>query len=171
MDNPLNLARLHATGVMPVSASRREVDALHALARAAGRRIVEVSTADGRVAVVAGWLHDSPLEVEERGGPFGASDGATLVMAACVRLCWPDPDKPLLPGTVTSTAEIKAVLAPLGVHNVTASMNRLIGWGFLRMDPATGEVCLGPEIGLWRTEDVALLRREYHVLPSAAEPA
>ncbi|WP_194827789.1 hypothetical protein [Nocardia sp. XZ_19_231] len=165
MDKAITLARLRALQVVSPPVDRHEIDALRAAAHTAGRRLIEVTTADGQTGIVAGWLHDSPLAIDERGGPPGTSEGAVLVLAACVRLCWPDPDKPLLPGTVTTVADIKASLSNLGVHQVTGALNRLSACGYLRLDQTGTAVWLGPAIGLWRAEDVALLQREYATLP------
>ncbi|WP_025358598.1 hypothetical protein [Kutzneria albida] len=150
----------------------QELRQFHAAAGRAGRRLVEVRSKDGRSELIMGWLQDNALTPEDPGGPAKPSVGETLVLAACLRACWPDPDEPLYPGGMTTVAEIGVALEPLGVKGtgVTRALNSLRARGFLAADTADDTVRLGPEIALWREADVAALRREYRQLPAAGRP-
>jgi hypothetical protein len=169
MDDLLRLAALRARRTSPVPREVDELRRLHMAADRAGRRLVEVRSQDDRPELIMGWLQDNALTPDDPGGPTKPSVGETLVLAACLRACWPDPDEPLYPGGMTSVAEIGAALEPLGVKGtgVTRALNSLRARGFLAADTADDTIRLGPEIALWREADIATLRGEHHQLPAA----
>ncbi|MEV0088692.1 hypothetical protein [Saccharopolyspora sp. NPDC050642] len=169
MDDRLRLAALRARRTSPAPREVEELRQLHAAADGAGRRLVEVRSQDDRSELVMGWLQDNALTPDDPGGPTKPSVGETLVLVACLRACWPDPDEPLYPGGTTTVAEIGVALEPLGVKGtgVTRALNSLRARGFLAADTADDIIRLGPEIALWREADAAVLRREYRQLPTA----
>jgi hypothetical protein len=169
MDDRLRLAALRACRSSPAPCEVEELRQLHAAADRAGRRLVEVRSHDDRSELIMGWLQDNALTPDDPGGPTKPSVGETLVLAACLRACWPDPDEPLYPGGTTTVAEIGVALEPLGVKGtgVTRALNSLRARGFLAANTVDDIIRLGPEIALWREADVAALRREHHQLPAA----
>jgi hypothetical protein len=167
MDDRVALAALRASRVLP--ADRFDGTALAAAARTAGRSIARYVRPDGVETVVLGYAQPSPLDPDVSGGPQSATPVPLLVLAACLRLCWPDPDEPLLPGDATSVYAVKRALATLEVQRVEQAVNRLRGTGHLVYGPGRGTLRLGPEIALWTDIDIDALRREYHRLPCELE--
>jgi hypothetical protein len=112
-----------------------------------------------------------------------ASPTVQLMLAACLRCCWPDPDQPLYPGKTTTEGQIFRALDSLGrtrvtdpeeanngVYRVRKSALRLLrACAFLAPELGDGSIRLGPAIAQWTSTDVAELRRGHHLLPSAAE--
>jgi hypothetical protein len=170
---------------MPVPDSAAELNALRIVADRAGRRLVDVSGADGSPAVALGWQEgDEPAVLQE---PLAeiyrhASSTVQLVLAACLRCCWPDPDRPLYPGGTATEAQVFRALDSLGTSTRSgdleetsngvyrhrkSALRALRACAFLAPDTGDCVIRLGPAIAQWTPADVAELRRGHHLLPSA----
>jgi hypothetical protein len=187
MSDGYALARIRVLGLAPVPASPADVDTMRIAANRAGRRLVHLSGADGALAVALGWQEgDEPAVLQE---PLvdiyrHASPTVQLVLAACVRCCWPDPDQPLYPGETATEAQVFRALDSLGtrmlsadleeanngVHRARKSALRVLrACAFLASDTSDGAIRLGPAIAQWTPADIAELRRGHDFLPSPDE--
>lgn len=100
------------------------------------------------------------------------------VLAACVRCCWPDPDKPLYPGAATTRAKVLEAYGTLGSATDDAGSTEMASRhakGALKtleaaglIEPGDGEdtLRLGPLVATWPARDEDLLRAHWHRLPA-----
>ncbi|WP_410598432.1 hypothetical protein [Amycolatopsis sp. lyj-90] len=165
MTNPLIVAQLRVWRLMRMPEEETAVAALRAAATAAGRRLVEVRGSAGVHGLTLAWQQESPLTSKDPGGPPGGTERDIIAFAACLRLCWPDPDEPLLPGVASTVGAVRDALKPLGVQQVVSAVNRLSAWGFLEMDLGDGTIRLGPAVATWPDAEIAQLRRQHATLP------
>jgi hypothetical protein len=171
---------------MPVPDSPAELNALRIATDRAGRRLVDVSGAEGVPAVALGWQDgDEPAVLQPLAEIYRhAAPTVQLVLAACLRCCWPDPDQPLYPGQTATEAQVFRALDGLsarsrssdleeasnGVHASRKSALRVLrACAFLTPDTGDGAIRLGPAIAQWTPAEVAELRRGHHLLPGPDE--
>jgi hypothetical protein len=184
MSDAYALARLRVVGFLSPPGTAADWGALRAAANRAGRRLVDVVVAEGGPGIALGWQDgDEPAVLDEPLSEIYRQPTATiqLVLAACLRCCWPDPDQPLYPGEATTETGVLQALDSLsprtpsagyegassGVHRHRKSALRVLrACGFLTPDSGDGAVKLGPAIAQWTPTDVAELRRGHHLLPS-----
>jgi hypothetical protein len=159
------VAQLRVWRLMRMPDEEAGVAALRAAAMAAGRRVVEVRGPAGEHGLTLAWQQESPLTSKDPGGPPGGTERDLITFAACLRLCWPDPDEPLLPGVASTMDAVRDALTPWGVQQVVSAVNRLSAWGFLETDLGDGTVRLGPAVATWPDTEVAQLRRQHATLP------
>lgn len=164
MDDRVWLAALRASGTLERPHEGAVITARVAAATRAGRTLVPVDVS-GEPRWTMTWSENIAPEPEPAGGPGIPSPNPVIVLAACVRACWPDPAQPLYPGVATTIEHLAEVVAAFGVIQVTRAVNRLVGWGYLIMDADVGEVRLGPRVAVWPEADIAELRSEYDLLP------
>ena len=167
MDDRVMLAALRAARTLPADGVNGA--ALEVAARAAGRVVARYVQPDGVESVVLGYAQPSPLGPEAPSGPQGATPVPLLVLAACLRLCWSEPDDPFLPGKEVTLDEVKYALASLEVMHVDQAVNRLRATGHLVDGAEPGTIRLGPELALWTDTDIDALRRDHHRLPGEQE--
>jgi hypothetical protein len=181
------LARIRALRATAMLADAAGSGALQASADRAGRRLVGVAAADGGLGIALGWQEcDEPAVLDEplSGVCRLAPPTVQLVLAACLRSCWPDPDKPVYPGLATTEATVLEALDRLGArtpepwHEQAGSgvyrhrksaLRVLRACGFLAPDAADGSVRLGPAVAQWPAADVDELRRCHHLLPAPGQ--
>lgn len=166
MTEAFMLAQLRIWRTIQAPEDETELAALHAAAARAGRRLVELRGAGPHTELTTGWLEQSHLTPDDTGGPGGASEGAIVVLAACLSCCWPDPDAPVFPGVPTTLEELRHTVAPLRIQNLTLALNRLRRWGYLAPDSGDGTVRLGPMVATWQNADLDGLRRRHVELPA-----
>lgn len=189
MSDAYALARMRVLGFMPPPGTAAGSDALRGVANRAGRRLVDVVVADGGPGIALGWQEgDEPAVLDEPLSEICRQPATTvqLVLAACLRCCWPDADKPLYPGEATTEADVFRALdslrprapgagyeeASLGVYRHRKSALRVLrACRFLTPDSGDGAVTLGPAIAQWTFSEVAELRRGHHLLPSPGQEA
>ena len=170
MNDRVRLAALRALGTVAIPHEGVEIATWVAAANRAGRKLVPVEVAGGPQWAMT-WRENVAPEPESPGGPGVPSPNPVIVLAACLRACWPDCAEPLYPGIGTSIEYITEIVTGLGVVQVKRAMNRLVGWGYLLVDARIGDVRLGPRVALWPESDIAYLRSEYELLPhSRNEP-
>ncbi|MFE9751141.1 hypothetical protein ACFYOT_40070 [Saccharothrix saharensis] len=165
MTEAFRLAQLRVWRTIAAPEDDADLADLKAAAANAGRRLVELR-GTGPVNLALGWLEEGPLTPDDVGGPGGAGEATVVVLAACLTCCWPDPDAPIFPGVPTTFEELRRILAPLGIQNVTQAVNRLCRWGYLAPDLFDGAIRLGPVVATWPEADVDRLRRRYSQLPA-----
>jgi hypothetical protein len=189
MSDAYALARMRVLGFIPPPGTAAGSDALRGVANRAGRRLVDVVVADGGPGIALGWQEgDEPAVLDEPLSEICRQPATTvhLVLAACLRCCWPDADKPLYPGEATTEADVFRALdslrprapgagdeeASLGVYRHRKSALRVLrACRFLTPDSGDGAVTLGPAIAQWTFSEVAELRRGHHLLPSPGQEA
>lgn len=71
----------------------------------------------------------------------GGTERDIITFAACVGLCRPDPDEPLLPSIVSTVGAARDAPKPLGVQQIVQAIDRLNAWGFLETDLDDGTIC------------------------------
>ncbi|GIF11643.1 hypothetical protein [Actinoplanes teichomyceticus] len=182
MSAAYELAKLRALRILPQPLDRTERDALRDAALLAGRGLVDVSLPDGSAAVVLSWPDGhEPVVLSE--ASRSATSTVQLVLAACLRSCWPDPDAPPYPGVAATEEQVLTALEGLetpsaepeessrnGRYRARKSALRVLrACAFLQPDAGDGVVRLGPAVALWTPAEVAELRREHHVLPGRPE--
>lgn len=182
MSSPLALARMRALRTVRVPFDPGEFSALESAAQLAARRIIGVVDGDGVRALMLGWAPEyDPGSVfgAERGYLRDASPTALLILAACIRCCWPDPSESLYPGCAATEDEVLDALerftnsAGSGEASQNAvrrvrkgAIRQLRGYGLLAPESDDGTVRLGPEIATWSDPDVSQLRSRYDDLPA-----
>jgi hypothetical protein len=184
-DTAVALGRLRAARVLPRSEDPGALRRLQAAAGRGGRTLVQVRRQSGP-GLVLGWLEGSEpacgpdTGVERRLAP----PTVQLTFAACLRACWPDPDRDPFPGQPASEGQILAALAALDPARLHAlgddegvggaerhrksALRQLRAAGFL--DPEADQIRLGPAVALWTDADIGVLSRSYSRLPVAPEP-
>lgn len=183
-DATYSLARVRALGVAHVPADRGGLESLRAAADQAGRRLVDVLGPDGKPGITLGWrIGDEPLVLDE---PLSeicrqVTVSVQLMLAACLRCCWPDPAEPLYPGGAATEADVFRALDGLrseasgsehgeagkGVHSSRKSALRVLrACAFLEPGAEDGRIRLGSAIALWTPSEIAELARNYDLLPS-----
>ncbi|WP_410573385.1 hypothetical protein [Amycolatopsis sp. cmx-4-61] len=165
MTNPFIVAQLRIWRLMRMPDEEAGAAALRAAATAAGHRIVEVHGPAGEHGLTLAWQQPSPLTPKDPGGPPGGTERDILTLAACLHLCWPDPDQPILPGVASTLDALRDALKSLGVQQVIPSVNRLSAWGYLETDLGDGTIRLGPAVATWTDTEIAQLRRQHATLP------
>jgi hypothetical protein len=180
-DTAVALGRLRAARVLARPEDPGTLRQLRAAATQAGRTVVEVRR-QGGPGLTLGWLEGS----EPLCGPDGGVDRRVapptvlLTFAACLRACWPDPERDPYPGVVATEAQVLAALATLdptrlrglgddeGVGGAErhrkSALRQLRAAGFL--DPDDEQIRLGPAVTLWAAADIATLRRVHGRLPA-----
>jgi hypothetical protein len=180
-DSAVALGRLRAARVLPRPEDPGTLPQLRAAAARAGRVVVEVRRPSGP-GLTLGWLEGSePLCGPDSGvARRVAPPTVLLTFAACLRACWPDPDRDPYPGVAASEAQVLAALATLdparlrvlgddeGVGGAErhrkSALRQLRAAGFL--DPDDEQIRLGPAVTLWTAADIAVLRQAYGRLPA-----
>lgn len=165
MTNPFMVAQLRIWRLMRMPDDEADVAAMRAAAMAAGRRVVEVRGPAGEHGLALAWQQESPLTPKDPGGPAGGTERDIITFAACLGLCWPDPDEPLLPGVASTVDAVRDALKPLAVQQIVQAINRLSAWGFLETDLEDGTIRLGPAVAAWPDLEIAQLRRQHAALP------
>lgn len=178
------LARMRVLGVTPSLDSPARSNSLRMAADRAGRRLVDLVAADGGSAIALGWRDgDEPAVLDEPLSEIYRHPTTTvqLVLAACLRCCWPNSDQPLYPGAASTEEAVLRALDRLGTRTPSAryeeasagvyrhrksALRVLRACGFLAPEAGGGTVQLGPAIAQWTPAEVAELRRGHHLLPS-----
>ena len=171
----LHLARLRAAGTLPGPAPA----AVRAAAARAGRAVADV----GRPGAPAHALAWQPGSEPAAGGDTGVvrnKPGAWLLLtfAACLRLCWLDPDEHPFPGEDATEDEVLDALASLGSlsgpsldgglaveRHQKGALRKLREAGLL--DPDESVVRLGPQVALWSEGQLGELRAVRDRMPGA----
>ena len=182
------LARVRALSVASPVGGQAELDCLGEAAGQAGRRLVDVLCPGREPGITLGWqLGDEPSVMDE---PLSdtcrqATVSVQLVLAACLRCCWPEPAEPLYPGGAVAETAVFRALDRLrspgsgpepgevgkGVHSSRRSALRVLrACGFLEPDAGDGMIRLGPAVALWTPAEISELTRNHHLLPSPGEP-
>ena len=159
------MARLRANHATALSGS--EINAVSEAAGILGRRLVEISAADGTRAFVLGWTDGNEPAV----GPEGISARhlspiPVLTFACCLRLCWPDPAADPYPGERTRVADVVRLATAIGAddrHVKGALRNELRAAGLIELHLT--ELRLGPAVAAWAPAQIDALRRYYATLP------
>lgn len=169
------LAKIRATRTLPYPRDARELGDLHAATNQVGQVLTEVRDECDDRALMASWPATLELLGQEANEPYFRRPTSTqlYVLAACIRWCWPDPDKPLYPGVPAAESEILDSLQALSFtgssqhvrKNHRTALRQLMACGLIWRSVEGGLVKLGPAIALWSEDDVAVLRAEHHRLP------
>lgn len=188
-DAAYSLAKIRVLGVIHSPDNRAKSDSLRTAADHAGRRLVDVVCPGGERGIALGWQNgDEPAVMDE---PLSeiyrhATTTVQLMLAACLRCCWPDPGQPLYPGEATTETVVFRALDNLrarapsadsdevrkGAHGHRRSALRVLrACGFLAPDAGEGTIRLGPAIAQWTPADITELASDHHLLPSQEEPA
>lgn len=154
------LARLRATRTAPVPAEARA--AASRRASRLGRRLLQT----GRGESVLAWDDGALPEADDSWSTHRLTSVPVRTFAACLALCWPDPNEDPHPGRATTVDDVAAALAANGVdtrHGRGALRGELAVAGLVHVDGHT--VRLGPAVASWSPSHVAALRRLHARLP------
>lgn len=181
VDDRYLLARLRACGTARRPDDTAELTRIRTAAQQAERLLVDVYGPDEAPAMLLAWPSDDDPVGQADQAPFFRRLSPTdlLVLAVCIRWCWPDPQGALYPGVSASEAEVLDALqdfspaSPMatvrslqvirGQHK--ASLRRLTACRYLERSGANGLIALGPMLAVWSHEDVSALRAEHHRIP------
>lgn len=181
MDDRYLLARLRACGTARVPADTTQLAQIRSVAQQAGRVLIDVSGVDEAPSLLLSWPggNDSLSQSDQAAFFRRLSPTDLLVLAVCIRWCWPDPQEALYPGVVVAEAEVldalqdfspsshmatlRALQVIRGQHG--ASIRRLTACRYLERSGSTGLIALGPMLALWSKEDVSAMRAEHHRIP------
>jgi hypothetical protein len=187
MTDPMSLARMRVNRKVPVPLDGSVLEGLRVAASSAGRQLVDMQDHDGRRFLMLGWPDDF-----DQGAVFGqeswtarqASPGSLLVLAACIRCCWPSPDESLYPGEPASEELVMTALERFSRASSSPGTQRrrsrsawrralrlLRACGFLAPDEGDFQIRLGPEIAMWCEADIRHLRDRYDDFPGTDEVA
>lgn len=166
MSLKLQMARLRANHAAPLAGN--EITAVAEAASTLGRRLIEISAADGMRAFVLGWTDGNEPAV----GPEGISTRhlsaiPILTFACCLRLCWLDPAAAPYPGEHTRILDVVRLATAVGAderHVKGALRSELRAAGLI--DLRVNELRLGPAVAAWAPAQVEALRRHYATLPN-----
>ena len=181
VDDRYLLARLRACGTVRRPNDATELARMRTVAQQAERVLIEVSGLDEAPAMMLAWPGDDDPVGQSDQAPFFRMLSPTdlLVLAVCIRWCWPDPQDTLYPGVVVSEAEVLDALQDFSPssHMATirslqvirgqhgASLRRLAACRYLERSGSGGLIALGPMLAVWSEEDVSALRAEHHRIP------
>jgi hypothetical protein len=181
VDDRYLLARLRACGTARIPADANQLANIRSAAQQAGRLLTDVSGVDEAPSLLLSWPGaNDPLGQSDHAAYFRTlSPTDLLVLAVCIRWCWPDPQEPLYPGTAVSEAQVLDALQDFSPssHMATrrtlpvirgqhrASVRRLTACRYLERSSSTGLIALGPMLALWSEEDVSAMRAEHHRIP------
>ncbi|PVU82915.1 hypothetical protein DDP54_07760 [Cellulomonas sp. WB94] len=179
---PQIVAAIRALGVAPPPATSKDYIALQDAAAGARMRVVTVT--DG-ITVTHDPNTDGLWEAPELGAARGkgpAADRLQTTLAACLRLCWDDPDTPMLPGKsvpynvvidlatyLRAASDASASSAIGATRHVVGSVRTLAHAGFLVQDD--DQIRLGHALGSWSEHDLNVLRQAWDRIPAAADIA
>jgi hypothetical protein len=187
MTDPLSLARMRVNRTVPMPLDGGTLAGLRAAANSAGRQLVDVQDQDGGRFLMLGWPDDfdqGAVFAQESWTARQAPPGALMVLAGCIRCCWPSPDRSLYPGEPVPEERVMAALERFSRASPSPgtqqqrsrsawrrALRLLRACGFLALDEGDLQIRLGPEIATWGEADIRYLRDRYDDLPSADEVA
>lgn len=156
------LARLRAARTAPVPADARGPASRRA--SRLGRHLLQT----GRGQSVLAWDDGALPEADDSWSTHRLTSVPVRTFAACLALCWPDPNEDPYPGRATTVDDVAVALAANGVdtrHGRGALRGELVAAGLVHVDGHT--VRLGPAVASWSPSHVAALRRLHARLPRA----
>jgi hypothetical protein len=160
------MARLRASHSATFSGA--EIAAVFEAASALGRRLVEITAADGPRAFVLGWSDGNEPAIGQEGiSVRHLSAIPILTFACCLRLCWPDPASDPYPGERTRVADVIRLATSIGAddrHVKGALRSELRAAGLVQLHVT--ELSLGPAVAAWAPAQVEALRRYHTTLPA-----
>jgi hypothetical protein len=187
VDDRYLLARLRVGGIARRPHDASELTRIRTAAQQAERVLVEVYGPDEAPAMLLAWPNDDDPVGQGDHAPFFRTLSPTdlIVLAVCIRWCWPDPQGALYPGVSVPEAEVLDALQDFspsshmanvrslqvirGQHK--ASLRRLAACRYLERSGASGLIALGPMLAIWSQEDVSALRAEHHRIPGPSAEA
>jgi hypothetical protein len=181
VDDRYLLARLRACGTARRPNDLAELTRIRTAAQQAERVLVEVYGPEESPAILLAWPSDgNPVDQADQ-APFFRMLSPTdlLVLAVCIRWCWPDPQGALYPGVSVPEAEVLDALQDFSPSSLMAnvrslkvirgqhkaSLRRMAACRYLERSSASGLIALGPMLAVWSHEDVSTLRAEHHRIP------
>lgn len=175
---PQVIAAMRALRTVPAPATQDQHRRLSVATTAAARTAIDVT--GGRITL--GWDADADgvwasEEMTLLRSARPAPARLTRALAACLRACWPDRDKPLYPGVRAPRAGILDAIVSLGaignqddpgkggsIH-AKGALITLEAAGLIEQHP-DGTVTLGPVIATWPERDLATVRANWDRLPT-----